>query len=569
MNKKIQEQIEKLLEKAGVKMIGELTVPPKSEMGDVALPCFGLAKKGGVNPVAYAKELAKKLSSEKLRVKSSIIDNVKAFGPYVNFFLNAKVLAEDILEEAAQEKYGQSDLGGNKKILVEFAHPNTHKAFHIGHLRNITTGESLARIFESVGYSVTRVNYQGDVGLHIAKCLWGTERLPNEYAAVRSEGVAERAAFLGQAYAKGGVAYEENEQAKEEVAVINAKIYSGADEKVNKLYQETRQWSLDYFNTIYQRVGTKFDRLYFESEVFKRGKEIVFENIKKGIFAESQGAVIFPGEKYGLHNRVFLNSQGLPTYEAKDLALAELQFKEYHPEKIFHVVGKEQTEYFRVLFKALEFVLPKSRGREVHLDYGWVTLKEGKMSSRTGNVVLGESLIEQVKGKIHEQIQGHDVANPEEVIEKVAIAAIKYSFLRTGVANDIAFDFNESVSLTGDSGPYLLYMCTRIKSILAKAGVAASAVSFPESISPAEKNLLLSLSNFSGVVARAATEADPSQVAHYLLELAHRFSEFYEACPVLNAEETVKSFRLALVKAVLSVAEKGLYLLGIQTVETM
>jgi len=541
----------------------DFTVPPKPEMGDLSFACFNLAREQKKNPVQLAKELAEKF-------KDDAVEKVQAIGPYLNFFLSAKVLAIAVLEQASDRKFGQNQMGKGKKIMVEYAQPNTHKAFHIGHLRNIITGESLARTFENSGYKVVRANFQGDVGLHIAKCLWGIKQSPAEFEEIKKKNVRERASFLGRVYARGGIAYEENETAKKEIIEINEKIYN-KDKEFYKIYKETRKWSMEYFEEIYKLVDAKFDRLYFESETFDRGRKLVLENLKKGIFKESDGAVIFEGEKFGLHSRVFLNSKGLPTYEAKDLALAEMQLKEYRPDAIFHVVGKEQTEYFKVLFKAIEQVFPESAGKENHLMYGWVSLKEGKMSSRTGNVILAEWLIEETKKAVAEVMEGHELKNKEKTSEKVAMAAIKYSFLRTGAQNDILFDIKESLNLTGDSGPYLLYIVARINSILKKAKIKIKKIKAENilSIDPAEKKLLMDIVNYPEIVGDAALKRDPSKISHYLLGLAQDFNVFYNSCPVLASDADTMNFRLSLIQIVSKIMTAGLCLLGIDTVEEM
>jgi len=562
------ESVIKLLNEAGVMNSISLTVPPKPEMGDLAFACFGIAKEWKKNPIEVAKELVEKLSGvipEKTGIR--IIDKVEAFGPYVNFFLNSQTLARETLTEIDKKDFGSSRVCKGKKVMVEFAQPNTHKAFHIGHLRNIITGESIARIFENVGYKVFRANFQGDVGLHIAKCFWGIFQSKAEYEGVKNKSVIEKAEFLGRVYALGGQAYETDDKAKEEIVSINEKIYS-KDKEIYKIYKETREWSLEYFDYIYKRLDVKFDRLYFESETFVEGKKLVLANLKKGIFKESEGAVIFEGEKFSLHNRVFLNSKGLPTYEAKDLALAKVQLQE-KPEKIFHVVGKEQTEYFKVVFKAIESVFPKSVGVENHLIYGWVSLKEGKMSSRTGNVILGEWLLDEVKSKITEVMKDHEISDRKNIEEKVAVAAIKYAFLRTSAPNDIIFSINESVSLTGDSGPYLLYIVARIKSIFRKSDKKLKKLIVPDKIEMSEKKLLNCLTNFVEVAEKAALEKDPSKIAHYLLELAQDFNNFYATCPILKAENEILQFRLHLIRAVEIVMVRGLYLLGIEAVDEM
>lgn len=573
----LQENLQQVLRSAGVNGEIELTAPPKSELGDFAFSCFALAKEQKQSPVEVAKELAQKIKKSKnsrserdfAPAQQEIIERVEAMGPYVNFWLNSQEVARLVMSKS-KPLAAPAIKNSQEKILVEFAHPNTHKAFHIGHLRNIITGESLVRLFEHVGHIVIRANYQGDVGLHIAKCLYGMLQIKDLNLKIQDlESTTQKAEFLGDCYAAGASAYEADEQARVDMVELNQKIYN-RDPEILDLYTTTRQWSLDYFEqNIYQRLGTHFDRLYFESEVFKRGLEIVRAGVAQEIFVQSDGAVIFAGSKYGLHERVFLNSRGLPTYEAKDLALAELQFKEFSPAHIYHVVANEQAEYFKVVFKALEFTLPESKGRERHLVYGWVTLKSGKMSSRTGAVVLAEWLLDEAKKSILATMANSQLKDAKAVAERVAIAAVKYAFLRTSTANDIAFDLQSAIATTGDSGAYLLYMCARIKSILRKVSAGAEPAEAPVAVAPQEKALLLYLDQFQTTVGAAASQQDPSRVAHYLFALGQKFTAFYEACPVLKAEGAIKAFRLGLLENILQVVERGLYLLGIETVEEM
>ena len=566
----IKKQIKNLLQEAGVEVEIDLVYPPKAELGDLALPCFALAKAMKVNPIEAAKAVTEKLKTKDLK----LVDKIEAAGPYVNFYLNSQALADLVLREIKKQgkNYGKNNLGKSKKILVEFAQPNTHKAFHIGHLRGTLAGESLARILENADYKVTRVNYQGDVGMHIAKCLWGISQIRNYKSEIRNlKTIAEKVKWLGEAYAAGAKAFEESEKSRQEITAINEKIYLGEDKEIKKLYKATRAWSLAYFAKIYKRLGTKFDRFYFESAMARAAIEIVKAALRAGVLEQSQGAVIFAGSKQGLHDRVFLNRLGLPTYEAKDLALAEKQFKEFNPDKIIHVVAREQSEYFKVLFKVLEKTLPESRGREKHLLYGWVSLKSGKMSSRAGQVVLGEWLLDGIKKEIDDIMKDSRVGDKDRVAEAVASAAVKYAFLKTGLKNDINFDFKESVSLSGDSGPYLLYIVARIKSILNKSkGIKKLKVKKSNfTVNEYEKSLLLKLAEFPEAAARAARALDPSVLAQYLFNLAQLFNSFYTQCPILKAEKEVKSFRLSLIQAVEPVMERGLSLLGIKTVDKM
>jgi len=560
----VEKSIRDLLKKAGVKSNIEFTKPPKSEMGDLAFPCFDLAKVQGKKPNEVAKEIVDILRSK----KSDLVTKVELAGPYVNFHLNPQILAKLVLQ-GINKDLGKHNFGKGKKIMVEFAHPNTHKAFHIGHLRNAITGESLVRILENAGYKVVRANYQGDVGMHIAKCLYAIFKYDKDGISNQQKmSLAKRIKYLGDMYARGSQEFEESETVRVAVGDLNSQIYL-QDKAIQEVYKVTRTWSLEYFDKIYQRLDTHFDRLYFESEVFAKGKEIVLEFLKKGVFKESDGAIIFAGSQHGLHDRVFVNSKGYPTYEAKDLALAKLQFKEFKPDRILHVVAREQLGYFQVMFKALEKTLPKSQGKEEHLVYGWVSLKEGKMSSRTGQVVLGEWLLDEIEKKILQIMKENQVKDKAEVAKKITLAAVKYSFLKTGIANDIKFDMAESISTAGDSGPYLLYIVARINSILKKAKVKTGKLKIIPKVEVAEKQLLLQLAKFSEVTEESAKTRNPAKIAQYLFDLAQNFNSFYEKCPVLKAEGDLQVFRVNLIKVVEQVMERGLYLLGIQTVDEM
>ncbi len=491
--------------------------------------------------------------------------------------------------EKTAEK-GKIALFGNKKtIMVEFAHPNTHKAFHIGHLRNITTGESVVRLLESQGYCVIRANYQGDVGMHIAKALYALLNVsPFKEEVSKVTGIKNRVEFLGKAYAAGSKAFEESEDVKKIIGDINIKIYA-KDPSVYPVYRETRQWSLDYFETIYKLVGSHFDRYYFESETYETGKTYVLEGLKKGIFEKSDGAIIFPGEKYGLHNRVFVNSEGNATYEGKDMGLARLQFDEYNPEVIVHCVGPEQAGYFQVMFKALEYLFPDTKGREKHLIYGWVKLKQGKMSSRLGNVVLGEWLIDEVKKEINEvllknNVKGEETDNKEvsrktrdfesettdSQAETVAIGAIKYSFLKVSTPSEIAFDLKESVNINGDSGPYLQYTYARCKSVMRKAGIeSVENIGSIRTLNPEERAIIRLIIQFPDVVSDAASRFAPNALCTYLFQLAQAFNLFYAKHSIMGATKDSVKPRLALTAATAQVIKNGLYLLGINTLERM
>lgn len=510
------------------------------------------SKKEKKNPKELAEEIAGKLQKD-IELTKYVEKIVIAGAGFINFWLK-----KDYLTEELDNTKVKPDLQKGKTIMVEFAHPNTHKLFHIGHLRNIITGEAVSRLLSASGAKIIRTNYQGDVGLHIAKALWGAKKLGFK----DPEATDMRVKFLGEAYTAGNKAYEEGEEAKEEIEAINKKLYEGKDEELIKLYQTTRKWSLNYFDKVYKRVGTKFDRFYFESETAKEGLNIAKEALKKGILEEGdEKAVIFPGEKYGLHNRVFITGDGLPTYEAKDLALAALQFKEYSPDLVLHVVSSEQQGYFQVLFKALEAIEPETKDKERHLIYGWVSLKEGKMSSRAGNVVEGEWLLNEAKKKIIEEYKTN-----EATAEQIAVGAVKYSFLKVGLTQDVAFDFKESISLEGNSAPYLQYTYARTRSVIEKSEGGKKTLG-EKGINTEEANILRALVKYPEVIENAAKLYSPNLLANYLYDLAQKYNTFYNKHRIIASDN--EAFRLKLSQKTGEVIKDGLNILGIETPERM
>ncbi|MCK5026884.1 MAG: arginine--tRNA ligase, partial [Candidatus Pacebacteria bacterium] len=332
-----------------------VSVDVSDNFGDYATnAAMVLAKRVGKSPRDVADELVKVLEKKKIK----LVEKIEVAGPgFINFYINDEFFVDSVAE-ILKEGHG---IGKNKKekgqkIMVEYTDPNPFKVFHIGHLMTNVIGESLARLHEFCGAKVKRANYQGDVGLHVAKALWGMKQTRDEMPS-NGASLTEKTAYLGKAYSFGADAYEneENIKAQEEIKEINKQVYEvSCEESLRELYDKGRQWSLDHFEEIYRKLGTRFDYYFFESQTFSEGTQLVKDNLKKGVFEKSDGAVIFPGGKYGLHDRVFLNSEGLPTYEAKDLGLAYLKYKTYKADLSLVVTACEQTEYFKVVIEAMK-----------------------------------------------------------------------------------------------------------------------------------------------------------------------------------------------------------------------
>lgn len=541
----VSQQIRDLL----IKHTGEASIfldhPDDPQHGDYASPvAMALAKKQKRSPMIIAEELKKKI--EDAPQSKELLARVEVALPgYLNFFLSRETYAKQLASILGKpDEWGRNDTLAGKKIMVEYTDPNPFKEFHIGHLMSNAIGEAISRIVEFSGAEVKRANYQGDVGMHVAKALWGMRQVKKE-----------------EAYAYGSVAYEDNEKAKKEIQEINKAIFEKSDNKINALYEEGKQWSLDRFEKIYQRLGTRFDEYFFESQTGSRGKEIVEEGLKKGIFEKSDAAIVYRGEKKGLHTRVFINSEGLPTYEAKELGLAFIKQERWPHDVSLVVTGNEIIEYFRVVMAALFEIDAALAQKIIHVPHGFLRLKSGKMSSRTGEIIRAEDVLDEAKEKLREK------TNDEAIAEAAAVGAVKYSILRQSAGKDIIFDFDTSLSFEGDSGPYLQYTHARARSVLEKAGRKGDATSKSKIIYKDSVAVERALLWFSDAVRESLETRDPHHIANYLFNLAQKFNSFYARETIIGSGRMLYS--LAVTEAVVTTLKNGLWLLGIQAPERM
>ncbi|MEA3322607.1 MAG: arginine--tRNA ligase [Patescibacteria group bacterium] len=519
---------------------------------------FLLAKKLKKTPFDVAQELGGVLTSENLE---NITDVVAVQPGYINFTCDRSTRTQEIKNIIkVGDEYGKNDSLHGQKITVEYTQPNPFKPFHIGHLMSNTIGESLSRIIEFSGADVVRANYQGDVGPHVAKALWGLKKLGYEPTDVDK---------IGEAYAYGHAAAEDDEEIKKEIDVINVAIYNESDPELMKIYNIGRTKTLERFEELYDILGTKFDRYYFESETWKKGEEIVRVHLGD-IFEESEGAIIFDGEKYGLHKRVFITTQGLPTYEAKELGLAFLK-KEKDPSDVYVVTtAVEQDEYFKVVTKALELIDESFVGKLKHISHGMMQLSSGKMSSRKGNVITGESLIADAQSVAAEKMSDRasgDVA--ENTINEIAVAGLKFSILKQRVGKNIVYNADTALSFDGDSGPYIQYTYARCQSVIAKAQKHNMQPAFTHTC---EESILIEkiLTQFEEVIEYANGEYAPHHIANYLLELVHAYNSYYANNVIVNMEEQdISEYRVALTIATAQVIKNGMTLLGINVPEKM
>lgn len=576
MKEKIESLIKGALKNLGVETESILLEHPADNTnGDYSTNvALAYAKELGMNP----KELAEKIL-EQLRIKNEElgIEKIEVAGPgFINFYLSREFFADSIKEILDKgENWGKNEIMNGKKIMVEYTQPNPFKPFHIGHLMSNAIGESISRVVEFSGAKVLRANYQGDVGLHVAKAIYGIIKAGLEARPPFGGLAFKTAQWIGECYTKGSDAYENDESAKEEINAINKKVYDRSDDEINKIYDWGRKVTLEAFEEIYKTLGTKFDYYFFEGEMAPVGEKIVKENIGK-VFEESDGAVVFKAEEYDpkLHTRVFITSGGIPLYEAKEIGLTMTKFeKEPNMDISIVTTAIEQGEYMKVVQKAISIMHPELEKKMKHITHGMMRLASGKMSSRKGNVITGESLLRDSMDVVREKVKDREFSDDEknEIAEEVGVAALKYSILRSSLGSDIVYDFEKSISFEGDSGPYLQYTAVRANAILRKAEELQLRINneelreIPEEISLLEKNLY----KFPEIVERAYIDLEPHHISTYLTELASAFNSFYGNTHILNDENSHKEYHIALVQVFYNTMKNGLYLLGIKTPEKM
>lgn len=531
----------------GVDISVELTRPDE-QFGDYSTNvALQLSRQLGKNPRETAA-----IISEELRVKlTEQVSDVSVAGPgFINLTLTDASLAQSLTARSKKPLAGQ-------QILVEFGDPNPFKQMHIGHLYSYIVGDSICYLLEAAGADVKRLSYHGDVGLHVAKAIWGMQQ-GNYGAKPMSDPIGNN---IGLFYSKGAQAYENDASAKQQIDEINRQVYE-QDPAVRELYEEGKARSFANFDLTLQELRIKNDGQtnngrYLESQSAPVGLELVKANTPK-VFTNSDGAVVFDGEKVGLHTRVFVTSKGLPTYEAKDLGLTKLKERDFpDAAKSIIITASEQAEYFKVMLAALKEINPGLATKTQHLTHGFVSLSSGKMSSRTGQVYGALNLIVDVEQAMKDLGRGES--------EDIKIGAIKYTFLKHRLGSDLVYDFTESVSLEGNSGPYLQYAHARARSILAKASEQKS--SSMDNFELGERSLAQKISEYPEVVELATNELMPHHICTYLYELAQEFNRFYEKNRVIG--DPREQVRLTLVASYADKLKQGLSLLGINAPDKM
>jgi len=568
MKEKIRNIVAKKLTDMGTRNVSFLVEYPNNiEHGDFTVnAALVVAKTIGKKPREIASEIAGALKD----ALGEEVLSVEVVGAgFVNIKLSQSVVL-GMLEKTIAEgnSWGKNNLRSGERVIIEYGNPNPFKEMHIGHLMGAVIGEALSRLIENSGAKLARDTFGGDVGPHVAKAIWGLQHMNITEPSSAKE--------IGRAYTHGSRAYSESETAKSEIDDLNVLLYKIVAESKNskELSSNTRElfdmWrigravSMEAFERLYKIIGTIFDYTFFDSDTIETGTDVVREGLKKGIFEESNGAVIYRGEKKGLHTLVFITSHGTPTYETKDMGLAFIKEERFPSDSSIIITANEQVGHFNVVLSALEDVAPLLAKKTVHIPHGFLRLSTGKMSSREGTVITASELLKDV-------ILRASKKNPDLIVaEQVAVGAIKYMVLRQSPGADIIFDPDKSLSLEGDSGPYLQYALVRALSVLRTAGEKLDVVDEPILTQDAPETpyeIARLIVRFPGTIERAEKLFAPNMLVTYLTELASAWNSFYAKERIVGGE--YEAHKISLARAFAQTMKNGLTVLGIPVPEKM
>lgn len=555
----LKEHIEELTLEEIVALI---EVPPNKEMGDFAFPCFKLAKVFRKAPNMIAAELSLKIEAK------GVISEVTPLGGYINFFVNKSQLAETVIKDVLtkKEKYGHSDLGKDKTIVIDFSSPNIAKPFHIGHIRTTVIGNALYKIYDSQGYNTVRVNHLGDYGTQFGKLivafkLWGNKE------AVEANPIPE----LLKLYIQFHDEAEKHPEMEDEARAWFTKLENG-DEEAKELWQWFRDESLKEFARVYDLLDIEFDS--YNGESFYSDKmDRVIDIIKdKGLLEESQGTNIVDLEEYNMPPALITKNDGSTLYMTRDLAAALYRKENYDFEKCIYVVGSQQSLHFQQLFKVLELVGFEWAKDMVHVPFGMVALEEGTMSTRKGRVVFLEDVLKQAIDKTKETMlaKNPNALNVDEIAKQVGVGAVVFQELSNSRIKDYTFSWSRTLSFEGETGPYVQYTHARCCAVLRKAEEeVTSDINYDLLNDEDSAEVLKVIASFNKTILNAMRKNEPHIITRFVLDLAQAFNKFYHDNSILVEDAELRKARLALVYATRQALENGLKLLGMQAPERM
>ena len=537
-----------------------IEIPPKPEMGDFAFPCFRLAKSYHKAPPMIAQDLKESIGDQ------TFLSEIKVVGGYLNFYVDKAQYAQQIIDKYNNATdYGCSDQGKDKTICIDYSSPNVAKNFHVGHLRTTIIGNSLYKIFSKLGYKVVRINHLGDWGTQFGKLIvaykkWGSRE------AVEEKGIEE----LMDIYVKFHEEAEKDDSLNDEARAWFLKMEQG-DEEALEIWQWFRDISLKEFMRVYNILGMEFDS--FAGESFYRDKtaDVIKRLTDDGLLKESQGAMIVPLDEYDMPPCIVAKKDGSSIYATRDLAAILYRKATYNFDRCLYVTGLEQKLHFAQVFKVIELMGNDYAKNLVHIPYGLVSLKSGKISSRKGNVIFAEDLLRESINKTTSIIEekNPDIPDKEEVAKQVGIGAIIFNDLYNQRIKDVIFDWNKLLNFDGETGPYVQYTYARASSVLRKIGEVPDTIDYTLLTDEASIGLLKEIERYPQVIKDAAERYEPSVIARYSIDLAHAFNKFYHECQINVEDETTKYTRTNVVMIARYIIKDALSLLGIQCPEQM
>ncbi|KMT23142.1 arginine--tRNA ligase [Clostridium cylindrosporum] len=553
-----------LSEKTGLNLEeieGFIEIPPKSDMGDFAFPCFRLAKTMKKAPNLIAEELKSTLNID-------CVERIESLGGYLNFFIAKGNFSKEVIEKviSEKEKYGSCNIGDNKNVIVEYSSPNIAKPFHVGHLCSTAIGNSLYKILSFAGYNTIGINHLGDWGTQFGKLIVAYERWVDEKA-LENEPIKELLRIYIKFHDEA-----EKDPSLEDLARAHFKNLEDGCEKEVKLWQRIKDVSLVEFNRVYDLLNIKFDSLAGESFYSDKMESVVSEIKDKGILVESKGALVVELDEFNIPPCMIMKSDGATIYATRDLAAATYRQKTYDFYKNIYVVGTPQSLHFNQIFSTL-----KKMGKEwandcVHVGFGTVRIGNKKLATRKGDVVLLEELLSESISRSLELINEKNPAldNKEDVAKKIGIGSVIFTYLKNNRERDLSFDWKDILNFDGETAPYVQYTYARGKSILKKAGDFSSTADYTKLNTTEEFELTKLISRFNETLLLSIEKYEPSIITRYIIDVAKAFNKFYNHCSIMNLEDdSLKMARLNLVVATTIVIKNGLSLLGIDTVERM
>jgi len=550
----------------------KVAIPPDIKMGDFTIECFPLAKQLRQSPIEIAQKLANEIKL------NHVIAKIQAMGPYLNFFINKEYLFKNTCEQILKqkEKYGtKKTTGKQKKIMVEYSGPNTNKPLHVGHARNNILGMAISNLLEKQGNKVIKANLINDRGIHICKSMLAYQELGDKKTPKSENKKSDH--FVGDYYILYNSDKIKNKEEKTQQMLIE---WENKNPKIRALWKKMNKWTIDGMDKTYKRMGSKFDKVYLESETYELGKKIIQQGLKKEIFYKREdGAIEIDLTPYGLDKKVLLRSDGTSVYMTQDLGTTVLKFKDFKLDSSTWIVANEQIYHFKVLFQTLKLLGYKWADNCYHLPYGMVNLTTGKMKSREGTVVDADNLMDELHELAKKEISKRDSKlTPralEQRAEKIGLAALKYYLLKHSPQRDITFDPKKSISFEGDTGPYIQYAYARIQSIIRKGsplsgGAREDKFTYNLLGNEEELEIIKLLYQYPQIIKEATQEYNPTKLTSLLFDLAQSFNKFYQKHSVLNTDDKkLVQARLSLIECVATVIKNGLNILGIDVVEKM